>query len=211
MSKQDRVSHFCIKDKNSDVILVQWHDNSIVTVASNCHSVQPVGQVRRWSNKEKKIVYVNQPHVIGAYNKYMGGVDRLDQNVATYRISVRTKKWWWPIFSFLLSSSVNNAWVLYRLSVTGQDGKLDLLEFTRRIVHAYLQRCASQSQSAKRARSIAQDKRVLNEVRFDRVDHTIESIPKQRRCGHCGKKVSRQCAKCLIALHVDCFAAFHCK
>jgi len=28
------------------------------------------------------------------------------------------------------------------------------------------------------------------------------------RCGHCRKKVSRQCAKCTVPLHVDCFPVF---
>ena len=27
------------------------------------------------------------------YNKYMGGTDCMDQNVATYRSNVRSKKW----------------------------------------------------------------------------------------------------------------------
>lgn len=211
--KQERGAHYAIKEKTSEVILVQWHDSNIVTLASNCHPALPVSQARRWSNKDKKVTFVNQPHVVNAYNRHMGGVDRVDQNIATYRISIRTKKWWWPVFSFLVSASVNNAWMLYRQCVSSETEKLDLLEFTRRIVNAYLQKLSIRSNPTGRKRSIAsipQDKRVLQEVRFDRMDHTIASIPKQRRCGQCGKKVSRQCAKCRVALHIDCFAAFHC-
>jgi hypothetical protein len=70
----------------------------------------------------------------------MGGVDRLDQNIATYQISIRTKKWWWPVFSILVSASVNNAWLLYRQSPSNETQKLDLLEFTMSIVNAYLLR-----------------------------------------------------------------------
>ena len=210
--KQERGVHYAIKEQTSEVILVQWHDSNIVTLASNCHSALPLNQARRWSNKDKKVTFVNQPHVVNAYNRHMGGVDRVDQNIATYRISIRTKKWWWPVFSFLVSASVNNAWMLYRQCISSETEKLDLLEFTRRIVNAYLQKHSIRSNPTGRKRSIAsipQDKRVLQEVRFDRMDHTIESIPKQRRCGQCGKKVSRQCAKCRVALHIDCFAAFH--
>jgi len=43
------------------------------------------------------------------------------------------------------------------------------------------------------------------------IAHMIESIQKQRRCGECGKKVQRQCRKCAVPLHVDCFAKFHCR
>ena len=206
--KTPRGSHYFLQDETSGSVIVQWHDSNIVTLASNCHSVEPLGQARRWSHKEKKIVTISQPHTIAAYNKYMGGVDRLDQNVATYRISIRTKKWWWPLFSFLISATVNNAWLLYRDTETYKTDKLDLLEFTRRIVNAYLQKYGSRPKS-KAVKCTPRMKRVLPEVRFDHQDHIIESIPKQRRCGHCGKKVLRQCAKCTVPLHVDCFGAFH--
>lgn len=206
--KTARGSHYFVQDETSGSVIVQWHDSKIVTIASNCHSVQPLGQARRWSHKEKKSITISQPHTVAAYNKYMGGVDRLDQNVATYRIAIRTKKWWWPVFSFLISATVNNAWLLYRETESYKADKLDLLEFTRRIVNAYLQKHGNRPQS-KAAKVTPQTKRVHAEVRFDRQDHIIESIPKQRRCGHCGKKVSRQCGKCAVALHVDCFAAFH--
>jgi len=208
--KTPRGSHHFVHDESSGSVIVQWHDSNIVTIASNCHSVHPLGQARRWSQKEKKVITISQPHTVAAYNKYMGGVDRLDQNIATYRISVRTKKWWWSIFSFLLSATVNNAWLLYRETDSYSVDKLDLLEFMRRIVNAYLQMHGNRSSSKlKEVRCIPQSKRVLAEVRFDHQDHIIESIPKQRRCGHCGNKVSRQCAKCTVPLHVDCFAAFH--
>ena len=206
--KTARGSHNFVQDETSASVIVQWHDSNIVTLASNCHSVKPLGQARKWSHKEKKVITISQPHTVAAYNKYMGGVDRLDQNVATYRISIRTKKWWWPVFSFLMSATVSNSWLLYRQTESYGTDKLDLLEFTRRIVNAYLQKSGNRPQS-KAVKCIPQTKRVLAEVRFDHQDHIIESIPKQRRCGQCGKKVSRQCAKCRVALHVDCFAAFH--
>ena len=137
----------------------------------------------------------------------MGGVDRLDQNVAQYRISIRKKKWWWSIFSFLVSASVNNAWLLYRESLQSIMQPLDLLQFTRRIVNTYVQRNVPKDTPSSNVR----DLRVLPEVRFDSIQHFIESIDKQRRCGECGKKVKRQCRKCCVALHVDCFKNYHAK
>jgi len=97
----------------------------------------------------------------------MGGVDRLDQNIATHRISGRTKKWWWSIFSFLLSATVNNAWLLYHKTDSYSVDKLDLLEFMRRTVNAYLQMHGNRySSKLKEVRCIPQSKRVLEEVRF---------------------------------------------
>lgn len=38
----------------------------------------------------------------------------MDQNTATYMINLRSIKWWWPVFKFVLDVSVNNAFQLYR-------------------------------------------------------------------------------------------------
>ena len=210
-AKKARGTHELVQDVSSGTLLVRWNDNSVVTLATNCHSATPILQAKRWSNKEKKTVTIDQPQTIAAYNRYMGGVDRLDQNVSTYRLSIRIKKWWWPLFSFLISVSVNNAWQLYRMCGTYDLEKLDLLNFTRHIVITYLQRYSTGNGIglAIDTTDMDVDRRVLPEVRFDNVGHIIESIAKQRRCGECGKKVKRQCRKCLIPLHVDCFAKYH--
>ena len=145
--KTPRGSHYFLQDEMSVSVIVQWHDSNIVTLASNCHSVEPLGQARRWSHKEKKVVTISQPHTVAAYNKYMSGVDRLDQNVATHRISVRTKKWWWPLFSFLISATVNNAWLLYRDTETYRTDNLDLLEVRchRLVRWVQVNRCPKQN------------------------------------------------------------------
>lgn len=54
--KQVRGAYYNIKEESSDAILVQWKDNSNVTLASNCHAAAPLGQARRWSNKNKKTI-----------------------------------------------------------------------------------------------------------------------------------------------------------
>ena len=71
----------------------------------------------------------------------MGGVDRIDQNISTYMINLRSKKWWWPLFRFCVDVAVNNAFQLYRLrQPDASESKLDALEFRRAIVEAcYLQ------------------------------------------------------------------------
>ena len=99
-------------DKNNAIITVSWMDNSVVTIASTCHGVAPIGQVQRYSQTEKRIVNVGRPNLIQQYNSYMGGTDRMDENIAAYRIGIRGKKWWWCLF--LVDVSVHNAWQIYR-------------------------------------------------------------------------------------------------
>ena len=47
---------------------------------------------------------ITQPFIVKHYNQIMGGVDRMDHNVETYRISIRSRKWWWPLFAFVWMS-----------------------------------------------------------------------------------------------------------
>jgi len=37
----------------------------------------------------------------------MGGTDQMDHNVSEYRVKIRNNKWWWQIFTHLLSASVS--------------------------------------------------------------------------------------------------------
>lgn len=62
-------------DSVSNILVARWHDNSVVTLASNCHGDEPTGTVKQWSSAEKRRVELVQPYLIGEYNKYMGGVD----------------------------------------------------------------------------------------------------------------------------------------
>jgi len=39
------------------------------------------------------------PQVVSVYNKQMGGKEEMTQNINAYRISIRSKKWWWPLFT----------------------------------------------------------------------------------------------------------------
>ena len=53
------------------------------------------------------------PYATHKYNKCMGGTEQQDQNVNKYRISIRTKKWWWALFSLGIDVAIQNSWLLY--------------------------------------------------------------------------------------------------
>ncbi|KAI5710074.1 hypothetical protein M8J75_005478 [Diaphorina citri] len=64
----------------------------------------------------------------------MGGTDRLDQNVSRYRSNIRSKKWWWPLF----------AWLLHRKSCKSTNvPTLDLLDFRRAIAQVLMTKYAT--------------------------------------------------------------------
>lgn len=160
----------------------------------------PPKKVERFSQKEKRKIFVDQPALFSAYNAHMGGVDRGDQNISLYRVGVRGKKWYFPLICHCLDMCVQNAWQIHRI----EGGKLDHLTFRRRIVLFLLQ--TESKVSAKRSRFSSLEN---IDIRYDRMDHFIASQAKQTRCRVCHKKVSTKCEKCDVTLHINCFIAYH--
>ena len=99
-----------------DIAIVRWIDNSIVTMASNAYGVHPSATANRVASVDKKRmkVSVTSPKVFSMYNKYMSGVDRFDENVDSERVSFRGKKWWFPLFAFVIDAAFQNAWKIYQ-------------------------------------------------------------------------------------------------
>ncbi|KAK9729882.1 Transposase IS4 [Popillia japonica] len=89
IAKRDRGWFDAAYDKNSSIRMVRWNDNAVVTVASNIEEVEPIGNIKRYSRKEKREVQVKQPNIIEKYNSHMGGVDLHDNAIANYRIRIR--------------------------------------------------------------------------------------------------------------------------
>ena len=86
-----------------------------------------------------------------------GGVDRADQNIATYRISIRIKKWWWPLFVWVPDMIMQNAWLLYRAHKGEDDPYVDLLQFRREIVNVYLAKYSKQTPQSARKNSVSEE------------------------------------------------------
>lgn len=133
----------------------------------------------------------------------MGGVDRSDQNLSLYRISIRGKKWYFPLITHCIDLAIQNAWQLYR----ADDGKMDQLKFRRRIATTIL----SQNRKPISYQTGRPSKRENIDVRFDRLDHYVIRQQKQTRCSHCHQRATTRCIKCNIALHVQCFVDYHTK
>ncbi len=131
----------------------------------------------------------------------MGGVDRLDQNIAQYRPSIRGKKW------YLISVCVNNAWLFAR-----EGGyKDDMLSFTRVIATEWLQNHGKKPDNPGRSRSILSAASVSVQMRYDNVGHHIvKTNPSRRcRCKLCNSQTVYICQKCKVHLHQKCSVEYH--
>lgn len=204
LKTENRGSSHIIQDQTNNITLVKWHDNSQVTLATNINDENlclSKGSCKRWSRKDKSKVSIEQPTLVDMYNQGMGGVDLFDKMRGLYRTRIRSKKWYWPFVRFCLNGSVVNMWILYRYT----NPTIGLFEFIRQIVIAILtspEYLAGPKPKCSRS--------VLIEVKYDKIDHLIDSQVTQRRCAYCGKCTKFHCTKCNVGLHpASCFKSYH--
>ena len=138
----------------------------------------------------------------------MGGVDCMDQNIWTYMICVRSKKWWWPLFHFFVDVAVNNAFQPYRLrKPDAGESNLDALEFRRAIVEAYCLQYSTGMLLVLYSRSRSQPR---EHVSFSATNHWI--VKKTQRRGAkpgCSGTSRNSCEACNAGLLSNCFNEYH--
>ena len=82
MNKQARGISDVVSNKKSNVTLVRWKDNKVVTVASTLYGKEPMKRARRYIKDQGGRVEIDQLNAIPFYNKTMGEVHRMDQTLA---------------------------------------------------------------------------------------------------------------------------------
>ena len=70
---------------------IRCYDNKAVTLLTTYAAVSPTVKLRRWDKKERQYVDIDAPAAIPEYNKFMGGVDKLDSLLAEHRIRLKRK------------------------------------------------------------------------------------------------------------------------
>ncbi|XP_033218972.1 piggyBac transposable element-derived protein 3-like [Belonocnema kinseyi] len=213
-------------DRNNNVLIVRWNDNSVLTIATNHEEIEPLHRVKRWNGGKK--CYVDMPQVVKAYNNRMGGVQLFDNAMNHYRIRVRGKKWYWPLITNGLDAAMVNSWKIHSAlfkyekgmsrtterCMTQKTEPLDQLLFRTHVAECLLRMAITpistletftpQSTAIRKSKDAA-----LESVRKDKIGHGIEKLEKPRRCQNCHKHSSYKCTKCEVALHVLCFNEFH--
>ncbi|KAK0169497.1 hypothetical protein PV327_011534 [Microctonus hyperodae] len=122
----------------------------------------------------------------------MGGVDLHDNGVANYRISIRGKKWWWPLWIQCLDSAVVNAWKLHCLVTASKNAKpMSQLHFKNTVAKSLL--LASEDVMAETDSTTTDetdaDYMVQNLPKLDRL-HVSIKVNNRRRCIVCAPKAT---------------------
>ena len=82
LQKQERgCFEYCC---DGTVYIAKWHDNSVVTIASNWESHTPVHKIRR--RVKRGVKEVLQPHIINSYNK---GMRALISWIASWKLTTQ--------------------------------------------------------------------------------------------------------------------------
>ena len=97
MNKEKQGSSDVVTDVSSNITAVRWKNNKVVNAISTFTCKQPIQQTNCYFHRGKRRLNIEQPKIINQYNMSMRGVDCMDQNIYTYMINLRTKKWWWTL------------------------------------------------------------------------------------------------------------------
>ena len=205
-----------VSSEREKLTLVRWNDNRIVTLLSSYCGSEPLKEARRFDRTSKEFKIITMPHAVEEYNRFMGGVDKLDSLMGISRYSIISKRWYMYLFYYFVNVTVVNAWISYKknMSVHCLPQKDILLrhfigQITSDLVHEQ-SKTVILREHAKRAR-LSRD----CEARFDGVDHLPIWAEKKGKCRLCpnNKTTFIKCKKCNVYLcfvrERNCFEAYH--
>ena len=91
---------------------------------------------------------IQKPEAIIYYNKNMGGVDKIDQQLHSISVIRKTFKWYHKVFFRLLSVAMLSSHKIYKES----GGKNDFLQFVHEIVESLVENSPQLQDNARSAR-----------------------------------------------------------
>ena len=130
----------------------------------------------------------------------------MDQNINCYRTVIRTKKWRWPIFLWMLDVAVQNSWLVYRSEHVSD---MSQLEFRAWVARTYLKQAEVRKSAG---RSKVPSSKVLPDVRFDNMGHYVVPLGRQVwKCAmeDCKLRPSQGCVTYAVGLCIKCFMPYH--
>lgn len=196
---------------DGSICALRWMDNGAVTMLSTCHAKLPLHDANRYDRKGKRKIVVRMPDSVYNYNQYMGGNDLADQNTAVYRCKVRSRKWWWTLFNWVVTTSAVHGWLLMkRLHPAEVKKDNSQLHFRRRLVGYLLGRFGTRPLRPGVRTSLTDVAFVLRQDRT--LPHLItknEEQSSRARCRLCNGRTPYTCGTCDVPLHPGCFVLFH--
>ncbi|XP_053184300.1 piggyBac transposable element-derived protein 4-like [Scomber japonicus] len=221
---------------NERVMVVAWQDKRLVKMVTTCHQ-DKMQRVDVWQKGQKNKVPQLKPECVVAYNAFMNGVDKLDQNIAYYPFIRRSLNWSKTFVAYLLQIRMYNAYVIYKSRNPGECKTL--LEFIHRVVKSWTatRQVAEEEEvggvEAESGEELEEGRRTprapyntdpdsrldgqIGRHRLDKLMPTSSKTRPARRCRVCTRRGQQRetkmwCISCCVPLHPgECFTAYHTK
>ena len=207
-----------VVERVGDVCYYVFNDRKVVSFVSNVfpeHMEDEVPRVQRGG----RIGYQSVPPLLPAYNKYMGGVDRLSQLRKSYGYDKKSKRYWLRAFFQFLDYAVDNAFILYKHNCKYYRVKAcKLLDFRLDLVRLLLKDKRYRERSPSSSSSSSSSGGAMDDVSVEcsLVKSTDAGLPRGR-CEQCLIKrakpvrfTSYACSICRKRLcKIPCFRDFH--
>ncbi|XP_064635763.1 piggyBac transposable element-derived protein 4-like [Lineus longissimus] len=196
--------------KSGNLMACTWQDNKRVNVLSTIHGIGVnVNQVRDRKDATG-FRQVHKPVCISEYNKYMGGVDLMDQLLQYYEFPHWSHKWYTPIYHRIREVAVVNGFILYKK--VNPQGKMTHLKFRQGVIDGLVQGLAS-TRKRRGRQSLAADRDLRLTERHFGWTPTKNYKPDCSVC--CDRKIKRVqtsdgCKNCNKPMcWPECFEVYH--
>lgn len=217
MKKNCRGCYEELVSSNGSVVCVKWLNNKCVALASNYVGVGQADTAVRFDKISKQKISISRPQIVRDCNLNMGGVDKINQMIAYYRIFIRSKKWTLRMIAHFIDFAIVQSHVEYKMDCEKSNipkrQVMDLLAFRMKLAD---QLVYSQSTAKRTARITLDEVRSKQNrvdksrescltdenIRYDRFDHYPVYTKNCLRCKlkGCGAKSQTACSKCNVHL-----------
>lgn len=192
-----------------ELLAVTWHDTKRVHVISTVDDNTTIEKRVRSRHHEGGHRSVKKPSAVANYNKYMNGVDKLDQKMSYYRFPHRKVKAYRVLYHFLLEVAVVNAQIAHRIA--NPTSKMSSRNFRIAVVMGLLSGHNTERYRQSPSPPIPEPARLTER-------HFLQERDDNRRpdCIVCSdrsrgirKQPKTKCEQCDKAMCIPCFKRFH--
>ena len=123
-----------VRHNGEGVMSMVWRDKKLVRMVNTIHQDKMVTVEEKVKGSSKKVTYT-RPECVVNYNKFMNGVDKMDQKISYYPFPRKTHRWNFKFIMYLFQLSFANALTVYKAK-GGRQG-MSLLDFILSVVEAW--------------------------------------------------------------------------
>jgi hypothetical protein len=179
-----------------------WQDNKRVNMLSTIHDNGVTHKQVRDKKEATGFRNVAKPDCVVQYNKYMGGVDLMDQLLQYYEYPHRSNKWYMPLYNRIRETAIVNRYILYQK--VHNDKKMTHLKFREDLIDGLLVKGITPTRKQRGRPSDAnRDLRLVERhlgwtpIKNNKPNCTVCSFPSVKRlqtsngCQDCNKPIAR--------------------